>query len=1096
MSYSSQFLKDADLLDKFGFHELAEKIEKLAFINKRIVTAAEQQIQKPGKFNFVADQSKKDEVNKNHINLIYQKVIQSGCDISYYSADFFSLLGTLKYVPIINTEQDISYNQDHDERFHRIAESIEKKDAHTLLLACFFKKQKYNTGGYKSFNDQFKYKIARLNDIHGFSTGRRLDFKDAIYFYEASVNPNASKNVFANRVLPSMNDFLDLLFEKFKFDPLIHNETAESLYKINYIFGPRSLEYIKKFSPEIDLNDTEQKLDSNAIHDPAQRLPLNYFQPQGIAGETIPTESGTALKETETKDGYDTNVTGMGNFILANSVNNFQTRINELDLSIVSNENKENEVRKALINFLKPYETLDYWALTRNTSKIITEFDEKYSRILKKSISQVIAYLFENLLDNSNSKILNSWDKKVLIDDGEYPIRQLIGRFSFEEIYAIIDTDTLLRAIGIENIKDMEFARAFLKYGEYGKNSTYYFQIAQDLYLNNPDKEPNWAGKIVRSGNLTGRILPKSDKRFLFVGNITGCCQKLDGAARNSCHDSMENPYSSIFVIENSNGRILAQSYVWEDKNGKIVFDSFETKNKDAEFNIDCYNIIKEISQEFSTDVYIGSWNSARPEELNEKQSVRSTFLEKHNYETYAGDSSNVKPLKVEIKDSYDLMKNEDFVRVSELIHMKYLKLSAFKDEFRFAMLAQHIADTYGSLKFDDVKDLGTEYIDVISKYIQDSYNNVVEYAINSSIVKNFKDDAKKYLQMQQWNLEGLKDLQMRQDDFVGQATYTPTTLFVVYENETVPNKSYINYPLSGIMTLIANSAAYVGATGKTKYDISEFNKYGIYFNRATESSIIAIHSSMKIPKSYDLENYGHLIESSRDPNNIKELLADENGNIKKSSKLDSIFETILTRNLNLDFIMDCGYVFLKNPLEGLSNTSIIGILDASTHSYSYSDLLSRNIIIPKDSTAGLGLMANDSNHSESLTEVQKVVYADKSFKEKWTELEQLGVDEPWKFLDEHIRVYGGKYQNEDAYIYLNYKTPEVQEWNRNFPMDVSKCEDFIRNWLRQDNKWDFLNLVYQYGFQYKESNFQRIEEIYKEKFPTADQGNMTEETL
>ena len=75
MSYSSQFLKDADLLDKFGFHELAEKIEKLAFINKRIVTAAEQQIQKPGKFNFVADQSKKDEVNKNHINLIYQKVI-------------------------------------------------------------------------------------------------------------------------------------------------------------------------------------------------------------------------------------------------------------------------------------------------------------------------------------------------------------------------------------------------------------------------------------------------------------------------------------------------------------------------------------------------------------------------------------------------------------------------------------------------------------------------------------------------------------------------------------------------------------------------------------------------------------------------------------------------------------------------------------------------------------------------------------------------------------------------------------------------------------------------------------------------------------
>jgi hypothetical protein len=420
--------------------------------------------------------------------------------------------------------------------------------------------------------------------------------------------------------------------------------------------------------------------------------------------------------------------------------------------------------------------------------------------------------------------------------------------------------------------------------------------------------------------------------------------------------------------------------------------------------------------------------------------------------------------------------------------------LSKFEDQKRFLMLAQETADKYGQFRFDDIKDLKNENIDLISLYISDSYSNVVEYAINSSIVKNFKDDAKKYLQMQQWNLEGLKDLQIRQDDFVGQATYTPTTLFVVYENETVPNKSYMNLPLSAIMTMIANSAGFVGAISKTKYDVSEFNKYGIYFNKATESSIISIHSSMKIPKGYDLENYGHLIESSRDPNNIKELLADENGNIKKSSKLDSIFETILTRNLNLDFIMDCGYVFLKNPFEELSNSAIIGILNASNNSYSYSDLFSRNIIIPKDSTAGLGLMANDSNHSESLTEVQKVVYADKSFKEKWTELEQLGVDEPWTFIDEHIRVYGGKYQNDDAYIYLNYKTDGVHEWNSNFPMDVSKCEDFIKNWLTEDNKWKFLNLVYEFGFQYKESNYQRIEEIYKEKFPTVDQENMTEE--
>jgi hypothetical protein len=1105
MSFRLQFLKDAELLDQYGFYELAQKIEKIAISDKRIVVANNQNTPKPGKFNFVADQSKKDKVNQNHINLIYQKVIQSGCDISYLSEDFFSLLGTLKYVPMIDIEQDYSYRQDHNDRFHRIAESIENKDAHSLLLACLFKRQKYNTGPNNSFSEQFRHKISRLNDIHGFNTGRRLDFKDAIYFYEAAVNPNASVNIFANRVLPSMNDFLELLFEKFNFDPQVSNEAAESLYKINYVFGPRSLEYLKKFAPEIDLNDTEQKMETNVIHDVALRLPMNYFQPQKFKSDE--SEFEAEKKDTEIKDGYDTNVTGMGNFILANSVNNFQDLIDGLDLSIVSNENKENDVRKALINFLKPYETFDYWVLSRDKSKMIKEFDEKYKRILKKSITHIISFIIENSMDKEYTKLLPSWNRKVFVDDAEYPIRELIGKISFEEINAIIDSDALIRKIGVENIKDMEFARAFLKYGEYGGN-TYYFQIAQDLYLNNQDKEPNWAGKIIRSGNLTGRILPKSDKRFLFVGNITGCCQKLDGAARNSCHDSMENPYSSIFVIENSQGRILAQAYVWEDKNGKIVFDSFETKNKDAQFNIDCYNIIKEISKEFSADVFIGAWNSAKPQEIENYSGpeIRTNFFDKHNDDVYDGDLRNIVPLNIEVKDSYDLDNMDDLVRVADLVYLKYLRLKEFENHKNFLKITQHITQQYRSLKFDDVKDLKPEILDKIAYQISDSFGNVIEFALNSSVVKNFREDAKNYLKMQKWNLDDIVDIQAREDDFNGSSTYRPVNFIAKYNDAEYEKISYENLPLRGIMTMIKNSSwhGYV----QTKYDIESFKQYGIYFNAETVLTTVRNHPDMKIPNDIDiLENPG-LIEHNRDLQNIKELLTYQNGNIKQSEKLDKIFIREIRSQESFNFVMDCGYVFLNDPIPfmfngGYSqfsydndgnfiNEQLQNYINNSKP-YKYSDYISRNIIFDPYAKYSKSLKYEDPEYHDDLTDLEKIIFSDKSFKDKVPELDNI-IQNPWWYIVNHVIIFGGKYIEDDLdYIIKNMN--HIKNWNLQYPLVADRVKEKLKQILTKMNAFDISALFEKFGGNYKESNNEIITKIYAESFMTKAPENTTEET-
>lgn len=1089
MSYSSQFLKDADLLDKFGFHDLAEKIERLAFSDKRIITAANEQTQKSGKFNFVANQILKDDQNYFNIKNIYQRVRQSGCNIQELSDDFFTLLQSLKFIPYVNPEQTDDYKENATERCELIVEAIRKKDPHALLLASTFEKGENSN---EKFTDEYNYRIARLNDIHGFHTGRRLDFKDAVYFYECSVNFQGSRNIFSNKILPCMNDILDLYFEKFKTENKSNNdEIVKYLYKLNSVFGPRTYEWLKRFAPEMDLNDSEQKLDLNVIHDAAMILPMDNWRPQ-----TFDLDNRFYGETEEIHDGLNKNYSGMGNFLLANSNNGFDITIDELYTSsnfitAIAKENKQDEVRRALKNFLKPYENVDIATFSKLARQLITEFDSKYENITKRSVDFLFRTLYENRSTMPFHGLLSSWNKKVLYGNDEIQVKDLIGKISFEDLNAVIETDTMIRDIGLENVKDLEFARSFLKNCSTKEKDA--FLILQDLFLNNQDKEPNWAGKIITSGDLIGRILPKSDKRFLFVGDITGCCQKYGGFAHKSAFDSIENQFSSIFVIENKSGRILAQSYVWEDKNGKIVFDSFETKNKDAQFNEDCYKIIKEISKEFDTDVYIGNWNSSVPKELKEQPQIRSTFLDKHNYDTYEPDSTNVKPLNVEIKDTYDLMNAEDFERAAELIHLKYLRLSKFEDHPRFLMLAQDIVDEFKTkFTFDDVKDLKNENIDLISNYIQDSYTNVVKHALESPAVRSFKDDAKLYLESNQWDLTGLKDLQFRESNFTGEATYRPTSLYVIYEDKTLEDASYDNPILSGIMTMIYNSTSFLGAQGKDVPDINEFKKYGIYFNKSTESSIIAIHPNMKIPEDYNLETYGHLIDRTRDPENIKQLLTDDNGNIKSSRSLDNIFEDFVNRNYDLDFVMKCGYVFLNNPFRGSTNDDISKILSVNDK-YSYSELLSRNIVIPIHYDAGKGLVANDPNYSHNLSDVEKVVYSDKSFKAKLTELEQLGVPEPLAFINEHIRVYGGKYQREDFYILLNSDVNTFL-WNSNYPLIAETCKDLIKETISENNKWPILLLFQNCGSTYISSNIELIEKIYREKFPTRDRENMTEE--
>lgn len=92
-----------------------------------------------------------------------------------------------------------------------------------------------------------------------------------------------------------------------------------------------------------------------------------------------------------------------------------------------------------------------------------------------------------------------------------------------------------------------------------------------------------------RESGMRGYFLPRNDIRGMQLGVLTGCCQHPDGAGEDCAEAGQTHPASGFFVVEDRNGKIVAQSWMWAAQahgNGGggsgIVFDSIETLNLDS----------------------------------------------------------------------------------------------------------------------------------------------------------------------------------------------------------------------------------------------------------------------------------------------------------------------------------------------------------------------------------------------------------------------------------------------------------------------------------------------------------------------------------
>ena len=101
----------------------------------------------------------------------------------------------------------------------------------------------------------------------------------------------------------------------------------------------------------------------------------------------------------------------------------------------------------------------------------------------------------------------------------------------------------------------------------------YYVKIAEmgDAVISNMEDV------TISTGEMDLWTLPKSDKRNLSIGDITGNCQHLGGAGEMVCIEGWADAHSVNYVFGNKEeDKFYAHMWVWETINGDYVIDSIE----------------------------------------------------------------------------------------------------------------------------------------------------------------------------------------------------------------------------------------------------------------------------------------------------------------------------------------------------------------------------------------------------------------------------------------------------------------------------------------------------------------------------------------
>ena len=164
-----------------------------------------------------------------------------------------------------------------------------------------------------------------------------------------------------------------------------------------------------------------------------------------------------------------------------------------------------------------------------------------------------------------------------------------------------LELDDVLRILSemkYENITTGEYNLAEVA-AEVGLSESE-FKKAQEIYNITSNRQYQTIPPMNESkGKFRGRLLRADDPLHIVVGNITLCCQKIEGAAESSMLHSAKEKNGGIFVIEKLDEEgnvteIVTQSWTWRNKD-RLCFDNIEVRQEGS---------LSEEEQEQILDIY------------------------------------------------------------------------------------------------------------------------------------------------------------------------------------------------------------------------------------------------------------------------------------------------------------------------------------------------------------------------------------------------------------------------------------------------------------------------------------------------------------
>ena len=256
--------------------------------------------------------------------------------------------------------------------------------------------------------------------------------------------------------------------------------------------------------------------------------------------------------------------------------------------------------------------------------RIFDGMDMKYKpgfyEFFKDNYEQILA---DTEKQSEISKIQNQWDKIVEANLGQKVNFEKCEAYIYSQIYENVGED------------ELEIAKLASNCG-YSQEQ---FEQVQEIFNEQKKRAQSSIPQIEKKDEKTGytyKVLRLDDPTAIFVGELTDCCQALGNAGESCMRHSVTSPNGRILVVQDKEGKILSQSWIWRNKN-TICLDNIEAVQKDSQnkkiISSDLLSVIQEAAKDFvETDkVGIQRWREAQLSKLEEQKRNGSISEQEYN---------------------------------------------------------------------------------------------------------------------------------------------------------------------------------------------------------------------------------------------------------------------------------------------------------------------------------------------------------------------------------------------------------------------------------------------------------------------------------